>query len=41
MTHWAMLDVSSWQNGSRITLDLFVTEMLSLALTDQDVEETP
>jgi hypothetical protein len=30
MTHWAMLDVSPWRNGSRISLDLFVTQMVRL-----------
>jgi hypothetical protein len=30
MTHWGMLDVSPEQDGSRITLDLFVTQMLTL-----------
>ncbi len=30
MTHWAMLDVSPWQGGSRISLDLFVTQKMTV-----------
>jgi hypothetical protein len=30
MTHWAMLDVSPWQDGSRISLDLFVTQKMTI-----------
>jgi hypothetical protein len=36
MTHWGMLDVSPWQDGSRITLDLFVTQMLSVTSGGDD-----
>lgn len=30
MTHWAMLDVSPWRTGSRISLELFVTQSLTV-----------
>jgi hypothetical protein len=36
LTHWAMLDVSPYENGSRISLDLFVSQTLSIAARGRD-----
>lgn len=30
MTHWAMLDVSPWRGGSLVSLDLFVTQRITI-----------
>jgi hypothetical protein len=32
MTHWAMLDVSPREGGSRISLDFMITQRLSVTL---------